>query len=147
MGSVRCSHPKLSRGHRKACRVGTIIIINIMKIKPLAMIGILALSFTFMSFSSGSSTAYGDAYAVNTSSASPEDTVEESFTAVGRLLVVASQRAVAFTRVACPQVLRIVDETVVQASTVVIADNVDKHSKEYIKSLAIMKDQKLRQLG
>lgn len=119
------------------------------KIKSLGIVALCALSFTFMSFSSSSDDLYSANYSSNIENAQASEIEDAAFVAaLGRLAVAASRRAVVYTREVARVALPAIEETVVQASTVVaFANNVEKHSKDYAKVIEILKDQQIRKLG
>jgi len=118
------------------------------KIKSLTLIVLLGLSFTLMSFSSKSDDLLGDAYLIQYETSENYQVAEAAnLAALGRLAIAATRRAVVFTAEVVRVALPGIDQAVIQASTVLIADNVDKHTNNYVRSFQIVKDQKTRKLG
>ncbi|CAM1371449.1 hypothetical protein [Tenacibaculum xiamenense] len=123
------------------------------KIKSLGIIALVGLSFVFMSFSSASDDMYGDSYLV-TQGVENVDGEEVAAASLLRITARATRRAINFTRRAVAytrEVYRVnapgLEEVVMTASTWVMVDNVDKHSKKYLEKMHSLKDQKVRQLG
>ncbi len=119
------------------------------KIKPLGIVALCALSFTFMSFSSNSDDLYKANYSSNYENLSTIEIQDAAWVvAVSRFAIAASRRAVVYTRSVSRIALPAIEETVIQASTVVaFANNLEKHSKDYAKVIEILKEQQIRKLG
>lgn len=114
--------------------------------RTIGMLGILALAFTFMSFST-SDDNLGVSYSVEYASSNQQKAESTKVTAaVVRVSVAATRRAIVYTKRVTP----VVEETLVQASTYATCfgfSNTDKHSENYLKQLEKFKNQKINSLG
>lgn len=117
--------------------------------KSFGLVGMIALSFTLMSFSSSGNDLYGTSNTVvNTTSNKSQEISDEAWVvAAVRFTAAATRRAVVYTaevtRVALPQV----EQAIIQASTVVIANQVDEHIDNYVSNKETIQNQRLRKLG
>ena len=118
--------------------------------KTFGVIGLLAFSFIFMSFSKKAEDLYGASYTVNHVSAENESPDQaQVLRATLRLTVRATRSAIAYTREVARVQLPGIREVTRQASTWTIyaIGTVEQHKENYLKNIAEYKKQKVRSLG
>ena len=117
------------------------------KLKSLGIIALCAFTFTFMTYSnSNSNELYSASYYSIMETTSESDMQEVVWVgAVARLAVVASRRAVAYTREAVRQASPALRDAARQAS--IFTANLDRHSHDYAMSIENLKLQQIRSLN